>query len=145
MTEPAPTPFHEPLRTTLARTVAVAIVAGAIIASQWGGREFWPRATILAFWVSFGGHWVDLWFLNWLRPRLGGSRAARVAARLATWFAGGILLGAGMWATARFGFGVARDYTGAWWIAGLGFIGVELIAQGGLAIRGNSTFFGPRG
>ena len=33
-------------------------------------------------WPSLGGHWVELWFLNWLRPRLPVARGAQIVTRL---------------------------------------------------------------
>jgi hypothetical protein len=82
-------PHREPLHTTLARTVAIALVLGAPVVRWWGGGlARWPTAALLILWFSFGGHWVELWFLNWLRPRLSIARAAQVGARVAVWFFG---------------------------------------------------------
>ena len=63
-------PYHEHLRLTLARTVTIALVAGAVLTNSSGGLGRWPVASALMLWPSFGGHWLELWFLNWLRPRL---------------------------------------------------------------------------
>ena len=63
-------PFQEPIRQTLFRTVVIAFVVGGAIAvssRKWSG---WPPATPLVLGPSFGGHWVEVWFLNWLRPHL---------------------------------------------------------------------------
>src|SRR2546423_515949 len=62
--------YQEPLRFTMLRTGMIAIVVGAVLARLWGGLARWPMATLLVLWPSFGGHWVEVWFLNWLRPRL---------------------------------------------------------------------------
>src|SRR6185436_8356079 len=93
-------PFREPLRVTLTRTVAIALVAGFIVAQWWGGLARWPVASAVMLWPSFGGHWIELWFLNWLRPRLSDNRGVQIAARLAVWFIGGIALALGMRLTA---------------------------------------------
>ena len=74
-------PFHEPLRHTLLRNGAIAILVGAVIARFWGGLPRWPLVTLLALWPSLGGHWVEVWFLNWLRPRIPAARRVQVAAR----------------------------------------------------------------
>jgi hypothetical protein len=80
-------------------------------------------------WPSFGGHWVELWFLNWLRPRIPASRGVQIFVRLGVWFGGGVVLATGMYLTtmsfARF---PPRRWP-PWWIGGLAFIGVELVAQ----------------
>jgi hypothetical protein len=137
-------PFREPLRATLVRTVAIALVAGAILSSRWGGLAQWPLATALMLWPSFGGHWLDFWFLNWLRPRLPDRRVAQAAARLGVWFAGGIVFVAAMRLTAIALAGPRRPLV-AWWIAGLGFVGVELIAHLALHLRGRPSFVDGRG
>src|SRR5437016_11925087 len=70
-------PFREPLGATLARTGAIAVVLGAVLAgwraaAGWrggGGLARWRVATGLMLWPALGGHFVELWFLNWLRPR----------------------------------------------------------------------------
>ena len=74
--------YQEPLRITMLRTGMIAIVVGAVLARSWGGLARWPMATLLVLWPSFGGHWVEVWFLNWLRPRLSVTRGWRVAARV---------------------------------------------------------------
>jgi len=138
-------PFDEPLRATLVRTVGIAIVAGGALAYWRGGLAWWPLASALVLWPSFGGHWIELWFLNWLRPRLPDTRGVQVAARLATWFVGGIALALGMRLTAVALAGLRRPLWVAWWMAGLAFIGIELVAQLALQLRGRPSFFNGRG
>jgi hypothetical protein len=137
--------YDEPLRTTLTRTVGIAVVAGGVVASRWGGLGRWPVATMLMLWPSFGGHWLEIWFLNRLRARLPATRAVQVAARLAVWFAGGIGLAAGMALTAAVLTRRLRFPLAAWWMGGLAFIGIELIAHLGLQLRGRPSFFNGRG
>jgi hypothetical protein len=139
-------PYREPLRTTLVRTITIAVVVGFVVARLWGGGlARWTLATLLVLWPSFGGHWVELWFLNWLRPRLSPARAVQVGARVAVWFAGGtgLALGMGLTAMALAGFRPAR--WPSWWIGGLAFIGVELVAQLALQLRGQPSFYNGRG
>jgi hypothetical protein len=138
-------PFHESPRYTLLRTVGIALVAGAMIAHWWGGLAHWPLATAVALWPSLGGHWVELWFLNWLRPRIAAARPVQIAARLAVWFVGGLLLGFGMRLTVVAFTGRRSPLWPAWWVPGLAFIGIELIAQAGLQFRGRPSFFNGRG
>jgi len=135
-------PYREPLRTTLLRTVAIAMVVGAIIGLR-GGLAGWAVASLLVLWPSFGGHWVEVWFLNWLRPRIPPSRAMQVMARLLVWFVAGV------------GFLFCVEQTAAalgrvprwpaWWIGGIGFIAVELVAHVFLAMRRRPSFYDGRG
>ena len=125
--------YQEPLRTTLRRTGALALIVGAVMARWFGGLAHWPAAVLLAFWISFGGHWVEVWFLYWLRPRLPAVRAIQIAARLAVWFIGGVGLAYGMRLTAM---ALALYHPArwpAWWFGGFAFIGIELVVH--LVIR----------
>ncbi len=132
-------PFREPLRNTILRTGVVAIVVGFVLSRFWGGSARWPMATLLVLWLSFGGHWVELWFLNFLRPRLSASRGLQATARLVVWFVGGTGLAACMALTA----GPGR--WPAWWVGGLAFIGIELVIHLALQLRGRPSFYNGRG
>ena len=139
-------PYREPLRVTLVRTGSMALVLGALLArSLGGGLARWPMSILLMLWPSFGGHWVELWFLNWLRPRLSVARAVQVAARVAVWFVGGtgLALGMGLTAMALAGFRPAR--WPAWWLGGLAFIGIELVVHLFFQVRGRPSFYNGRG
>lgn len=135
----------EPLSVTLARTIGIALVAGGVLAHWSGGLGRWPLASALVLWPSFGGHWLELWFLNWLRPRLPDTRRVQIAVRLAVWFIGGVALAVGMQLTAIAFTGRRQAPWAAWWIAGLAFIGVELVAHLALQLRGRPSFFNGRG
>src|SRR5262249_46943504 len=128
-------PFEEPLRTTLARTGRIALVVGAIFAWQFGNLIHWPKAALLVLWLSFGGHWLEVWFLNFLRPKLPAARAVQVTARVAVWFAGGcmLLLGLRLTAIALPGFQPPR-WPG-WWFGGAAFIAIELATHLVLLLR----------
>lgn len=138
-------PYREPLRTTLTRTLTIALVAGAVLARLMGGISRWPVMSLVMLWPSFGGHWVELWFLNWLRPRIPGSRGVQIFARLVVWFGGGVLLATGMYLTAMALAQFPPRRWPAWWIGGLAFIGVELVAQLALQLRGRPSFYNARG
>ncbi|HEY9227054.1 MAG TPA: hypothetical protein VIP11_10435 [Gemmatimonadaceae bacterium] len=138
-------PHHESLRVTLKRTVGIALVGGAVLALFWGGLARWPITSAMMLWFSFGGHWLELWYLDWLRPRLPGSRLVQIAARIAVWFVGGVALGFGMRFTALVLTGLHPPAWATWWVAGLAFIGVELVAHTVLQLRGHNSFFNGRG
>ena len=138
-------PHREPLRTTLVRTIGIAIVAGAVLASRWGGVGRWPIATLLMLWPSFGGHWLELWFLDGVRPRLSRRRSVQIAARLATWFAGGVVVAMGMLVTATTLVGRQPLPWSVWWVGGFAMIAVELTAHLALYLRRAPSFFDGRG
>src|SRR4051812_36515196 len=85
-------PCREPMRVTLARTGTIALVIGAILALWSGHLSYWPVAALLVLWMSLGGHYVEIGFLNWLRPRVPVARAVQVAVRIGVWFIGGVIL-----------------------------------------------------
>lgn len=123
------------------RTIIIAIVVGALLARFWGGVARWPLATLLVLWPSFGGHWVEVWFLNWLRPRLSIARGVQVAARVVVWFVGGAGLATGMSLTAIVLAGFRLVHWTALWLGGLAFIGIELAAHLALQLRGRASFY----
>lgn len=136
-------PFREPLRITLMRTGTIALVGGAVLALSRGGLAHWPLATCLMLWPALGGHWVEIVFLNYLRPRLPAARPVQVAARIGTWFVGGALLALGMGLTAMaLGPRHLPHWPGEWIIVGgLAFIGIELIVHVVLQLRGRPSFY----
>ena len=138
-------PFREPLRVTISRNGIIAIVVGAVLARLWGGLARWTLATLLALWPSLGGHFLELWFLNWLRPRLSVERAVQVGARVGVWFVGGIVLAIGMSLTARALGGFRPVRWPVLWLGGLAFIGIELVVHLVLQLRGRSSFYNGRG
>jgi hypothetical protein len=140
VTSPAWTPYREPIRGTLMRTIAIAVIAGTVLVLSTRGRVSWPIAVLVMLWPSLGGHYVELWFLNWLRPRLSPGRGVQLAVRLGIWFIGGVLLSVLMALTARALIGVAVRGV-PWWIAGLGFVVVEAIAHLGLRMRGRPSVY----
>jgi hypothetical protein len=146
MTSPWP-PYRETLGATLSRTGAIAVVMGGVAAARsGGGLGRWAAGTALALWPALGGHFVELWFLNWLRQRLPMSRGAQAVARLSVWFVGGVVLMLCMRLTA-----MALDTFTAvdisrwprWWMSGVAFIGIELFVHLVLYLLGKPSFYDP--
>jgi hypothetical protein len=134
-------PYREPLATTLVRNAVLALLIGGVVAWRLGRMPLWPAAAGLALWFTLGGHCVEIWFLNWLRPRIAPSRRAQLATRLAVWFAGGVILGLCVFATMRLTGMTHAIPVRRWWIAGVVFIGVELGAHLGLAASRRPNFY----
>jgi len=134
----------EPLRVTLTRTVGIALIAGAALASRWGGLARWPVTSVVMLWPSLGGHYVELAYLDVVRPMLSPSRAVQTLARMAVWFVGGALMVVRMHFTAIALRAPKPLPTSAWWLGGFVFIGIELVAHLVLHARGRSSFFNAR-
>jgi hypothetical protein len=114
-----------------------------VLARGSGGLAHWPVATLLVLWPALGGHWVEVGFLNHLRPRLPAARPLQAAARVAVWFVGGAALALGMGLTAIALTGHRPPHWPAGWLAGggLAFITIELVAHFALQLRGRPSFY----
>src|SRR5690349_12319063 len=82
---------EEPLGRVLRRTIGIALVIGAVFALRTHHVRILLPMAVVALWPSLGGHYVELAFLNGLRPRLPSRRAVQVAARLAVWALAGVV------------------------------------------------------
>ena len=140
-------PHREPWGSALLRTALMSLAIGAAIARLRGGMARWAWSALVAFWPVFGGHCLEVWFLNWLRPRLPATRGVQIAIRLAVWWAGGVAIGAGMWGTAWLGGLPIRwlNWRTEWWWTGFGFVGIELAAHFGLWVSRLPNFYNGRG
>ena len=136
---------EEPLGVVLFRTVSIALVVGGVLAWRFHAIEGWPIASLLVLWFSLGGHWVELFFLDWMRPHLSEGRAVQMAARLAFWFVGGVGLGYGIALTMRL-FAWTRTFRPpSWWAAGIAFVLVELTAHAALWLGRRPNFYNGEG
>jgi hypothetical protein len=133
-------PYREPLRVTLTRTLTMTFVAAACVAPWAGGLRRWPLLCLLILWPSFGGHWIDLLFLNWLRPRLPSTKSSQRVARIGIWFVGGAVLALGVRLTAQ----LLQHARMAWLTLVVGgglFIAIELVTHAALHLRGRPSFY----
>ena len=136
-------PFKEPLQATALRTGTLALVFGTVIFVASAHRIRWPVAVLVALWPALGGHWVELSFLNMVKPRLAPQRYLHTLARLVVWSVGGLAIALMMRATAR----TWSDTDIAWrmvWFGGPAFIAIELVVHAALAARGMPNFFDGR-
>ena len=134
-------PYREPLATTLVRNAVLAIVIGGLVAWRVGRLPLWPVAAGLALWFTLGGHCVEIWFLNWLRPRIARARGKQIVVRLVVWFVGGVLLGLCLFTTMRL-VGMRNAFAlRRWWLVGIVFVCVELVAHLALAARRRPNFY----
>lgn len=138
-------PFQEPIRQTLFRTVMIAVIVGGAIALPSRKWSIWPLATLLVLWPSFGGHWVEVWFLDWLRPRVSPTPGVQAATRVLVWFAGGCLLSLGMRLTASAFVPWRSSQWLTWYLGGAAFVGVELVMHLLIQLRGKPSFYNARG
>jgi hypothetical protein len=136
--------FTEPWRTTAIRTGTLAVVAGVGAGLYTRQLAVVPITTLLALWFTLGGHMFEVLFLNRVRPNLNGRSTVLVMFRVAYWFVAGVALFQGALLTRTLLIrGSAAPF--AWWVAGVGFIGVELLVHLGNRARSRPSLFNGRG
>ena len=94
----------------------------------------WLVLVLAVAWISFGGHWVEIAYLNVIRPRIARlPDAALMAVRIAVWLVGGTLLFVGAAVTRSMltvgqlpDGGLLRDVL---LLGGPIFVGVELVVH----------------
>jgi hypothetical protein len=138
------TTFREPIARTLARNVTIAAVVGSVLAFRTHDAGLFVPFSVLVLWFSLGGHYVEVLFLNGLRPRIAPARLAQISARVAVWFVGGAILFVLMAATARV-LPVRPPSFQSWWFGALGLIGIELLAHAVLAVCRLPNFYSGSG
>jgi len=128
----------------LARTVALAAIVGAVLALQRHDLKLLLPIAALALWFSLGGHYLELAFLNELRPRVPPGRLMQAVVRVLVWLSGGVVLYVGMAATAR-ALPIEAPPLRLWWFGGFLLVGVELVVHALLAVRRRPNFYNGRG
>jgi hypothetical protein len=138
------TKFSEPFLRTFARTVGLALLASAIFAWRTGRMNQMGVVFLVVLWFTFGGHWVEIFYLNWLRQRLPESNPVRMGVRIALWFVGGMLLGLGAVFTATHLADHPPSRIPPLWLAGAGFVAIEMFVHLPMAVHGRPSFYNGR-
>jgi len=124
--------------------MAIALTVGVAFAVIQRRLALWLPISALALWFSLGGHYVELLFLDGIRPRIPASGLALAASRIVVWFVGGAILYMCMAITARI-LPLVPPRLSMWWFGGLLLIGIELIVHAVLALRGVPNFYRSNG
>jgi hypothetical protein len=142
-----PALYRESFVATLRRTVAIALVLTTIFSLIYPRQEsfwlFWLRAFPAIFWFPFGGHYVELAYLNLLRIRRPWVHRHRIVGRLLCWFIGGLPLGLGCWWT-WIAVGAKPDFTLPFWWGMPFFVVAEFIVHAFLSLQGLPSFWNGR-
>lgn len=117
----------EPLLATLLRTVPIALLVGTIVTLRVKGMPHgadgwweWLARVGAVMWISFGGHYVELFYLHRVLPRLIARRGSdglsgwlvRLVARCVVWAIGGAVLWTGGVSTYRLMVGAGLPSAG---------------------------------
>ena len=128
------------MRRALARNVTIAVVVGIVVAFARRSPSLAVSAAFLALWPSLGGHFVEVAFLNGVRPRLPRSSLLLMSTRLLWWIVGGAFLGVALIATAS-ALPVVAPSWHWWWLGTPMFVCIELAVHAALALRGRPNFY----
>ena len=132
--------YSEPIVSTLGRTFTIAIVVGAILAIRKHDLAGFLPVFLSALWFGLGGHFIEIFFLNVVRPTISVNRVVQRIIRILVWFVGGSVLYVGAALTLLF-FPMAHPALIHLWAGGLVFIGIELIVHAVLSIRNTPNFY----
>ena len=136
----SPARYTEPFSRTVRRTGSIALVAGAALwiigdYRHQGTHSLVALAASVAFvlWISLGGHYVELFYLNLIRRAVPAKRWLQTLARVSIWAVGGAALFACAEANRQLILsGDIGDFGAVWLIGVRGsviFVGIELIAH----------------
>jgi hypothetical protein len=152
------TPHRESLTATVTRTFAIAIVLAFMgnlihfrhLPKTSGEWHRWLTLVVFVAWFSFGGHWVELAYLNGIRPKIAHwSDISLSFVRLTVWLIGGtiLLLGAIMSRDLILNseFPGYSNIFPAVLYGGPVFCAIELVVHVLLFHRGKPSFFNFRG
>ena len=143
-TQPRWEPFTESWRATALRTGLLALAIGVGVGLYQRQLASVPLVTLFALWFTLGGHFLEVLLRNRLRRRISSQTAVQALARIACWFAGGCVLYQGALGTRAILTGRGA-LAWPWWMAGIAFVGVELLVHLLLRARGQPSFYDGRG
>jgi hypothetical protein len=141
---PEQAPGAEPWTATARRTVGLALIISLAIAASRRSVQSTPIIFITAMWFTLGGHFVELFFLRIVRPRINPAIVAQFVTRVATWFVGGVVIAA----EAKASWVLLTEWNAPswpWWAGGVAFVFIEWVTHTMLRLAGRPSVFNGRG
>ncbi len=136
--------FHEPLRSTLLRTFSIALIPALITCFVTHHNSMFAPVFFGILWISFGGHWAEIVWLNLIRHRLPKSPLVQKLGRIAFWFVSGMILGVPMGLTIR--LFDPKSTSPTMLTIGFTFVLIELLVHYVLLhLRGRPSFYNSAG
>jgi hypothetical protein len=142
-----PEKFPERFPQTIIRTVMLAAVIAIVItllhlfpAGQRSKFAQFGMIWLMAFGIVFGGHWLELLFINYLKFALPKNMPVLYMSRIVYWFFCAIPL---LFIVNLIGglFTYTAGLPGQWWALGLGYIGIELFMHALMQVRYQKSFY----
>ena len=137
----------EPIGQTLIRTVITTTIIAAII--YWlhlfpsGGKSklsLFEMIWSIVFCIVFGGHWLELLFINRIKFYLPNNILVLYLIRIGYWFLCAVPLFyiAGLVCNL---FNYQTGVLGKWWTFGIFYIGIQLVMHGIMQLRYKKSFY----
>ena len=140
--------YREPLLTTVFRTATIALIPALIKCFTTHNAHLFAAYFFGALWFSFGGHWVEIAWLDGIRHRLPKSCRIQKIGRITYWFVSGIVLGVFMALTIKtLDPGFTPNFPPSLLIlSGVAFVLIELLVHSILLQRrGRPSFYNSAG
>ncbi len=141
--EKYPELFFQTVKRTIITTTVIAIVLTWSGVFPTGGKskpELFGMIWLIAFCIVFGGHWLELVFINYLKFGLPGNILLLYFVRIAYWFLCSVPLFIAANAVANL-FSHTTQHLGRWWAFGLIYIGIQLLMHAIMHIRLRKSFY----
>jgi hypothetical protein len=129
-------------RTIFTTTIIAFILTFAHVFPVVGMSKLFLFAAIwlMIFCIVFGGHWLELMFINYIKLLLPQNRILLYFARIIYWFLSAIPLF--MLATWVGSLLINQGLRlGNWWAFGFFYIGIELLMHAIMHLRGKKSFY----
>lgn len=143
----SPEKYHEPFLQTVKRTIITTTIIAAIITFAGvfpaGGKSklvLFGISWAMVFCIVFGGHWLELLFINYIKFVLPKNIIVLYLVRMAYWFLSSIPLFIVAGQVANL-FSGETVHIGRWWAFGLIYIGIELFMYAMMQIKTKKSFY----
>lgn len=135
--------FIQTVKRTIITTTIIAVILFCFRIFPSGGKtNIAAFATIwtAVFCIVFGGHWLELLFINHIKFVLPKNMLFLYFVRICYWFLSAVLLFA-VATLANNLLSQRAGYLGGWWIFGLIYIGIQLVMYAIMHIRFKKSFY----
>lgn len=137
----------EPFIQTVIRTILTATIIAVVLyllhvfpADGKSKITLFEMIWAVVFCIVFGGHWLELLFINYLKFALPKNILLLYAIRIVYWF----LCSIPLFIAADFAAGLfpnGPSHLGHWWVFGFFYIGIELFMYAIMQIRYKKSFY----
>jgi hypothetical protein len=139
-----PEKYTEPFIQTVIRTVLTTTIIAVILylvhlfpSGNSSKLTQFEMIWSVVFCVVFGGHWLELVFINYLKFALPKNILLLYLIRIAYWF----LCAIPLFFIIYNSFPHKTGHLGHWWIFGFFYIGIELLMHGMMQLRSKKSFY----